>query len=71
MPLVMLPDAVVFPNCPHQFDVFGKSMMAAMRKARYEDKCVFIVYCSDEERSIDLSKRVGVVATRNPGRAGG
>ncbi len=63
MPLVMLPDAVVFPNCPHQFDVFGKTMMAAMRKARYEDKCVFIVYCSDEEQSIDLSKRVGVVAT--------
>ena len=65
MPLIMLPDAVVFPNCPHQFDVFGKEMVAAIRKARHEDKCVFILYCPEDQPSIDLAGRVGVVATIN------
>ena len=27
MPIIMLPDAVVFPGCPHQFTVYGTEMM--------------------------------------------
>lgn len=63
MPIIMLPDAVAFPGCQHQFDVFGANMIAAIRSARRADRCVFIMLNEKGEPVFDITKRVGVVAT--------
>ena len=63
MPIIMLPDAVVFPGCPHQFTVFGSEMMEAIRKARKEDRCLFIMLNEKGEKVFPINQRVGVVAT--------
>ena len=63
MPIIMLPDAVAFPNCPHQFDVFGANMIAAIRSAKNADRCVFIMLNEKSEPVFDITHRVGVVAT--------
>ena len=63
MPIIMLPDAVVFPGCPHQFTVFGSEMMEAIRKARKEDRCLFIMLNEKSEKVFPINQRVGVVAT--------
>ena len=61
--IIMLPDAVVFPGCPHQFTVFGSEMMEAIRKARKEDRCLFIMLNEKSEKVFPINQRVGVVAT--------
>ena len=63
MPIIMLPDAVAFPSCPHQFDVFGANMIAAIRSARKADRCIFIMLNEKGEPSFDITGRVGIVAT--------
>ncbi len=64
MPVIVIPDAVVFPNCPHQFDVMGSSMVKAVRNAVSKDRCLFLVfYDKNEDHDVDMSERVGVVAT--------
>ena len=65
MPIIMLPDAVVFPGCPHQFTVYGAEMIEAIRTARKADRCVFIMLSEKGESVFDVSRRVGVVATIN------
>ena len=63
MPIIMLPDAVVFPGSPHQFTVYGADMIEAIRSARKADRCVFIMLNEKGEPVFDVTKRVGVVAT--------
>ena len=63
MPIILMPDAVAFPNCPHQFDVFGANMIAAIRSARKNDRCVFILLSQKDEPTFDVTQRTGVVAT--------
>lgn len=65
MPCFAVPDAVLFPNCPHQFDVSGKGAVDAIVKAANKDRCLFLFYYdkSQEGTKIDLSKRMGVVVT--------
>ena len=65
MPIIMLPDAVVFPGCPHQFTVFGSEMMEAIRNARKADRCLWIMLNEKGEKVFDVAHRVGVVATIN------
>ncbi len=65
MPIIMLPDAVVFPGCPHQFTVFGSEMMEAIRKARKADRLIFIMMNEKTEPVFNVATRVGVVATIN------
>lgn len=63
MPIIMLPDAVVFPGCPHQFTVYGTEMMEAIRTARRADRCLLIMLNEKGEKVFDVTQRVGVVAT--------
>ncbi|MBQ9901646.1 MAG: endopeptidase La [Clostridia bacterium] len=63
MPIIMLPDAVAFPGCPHQFTVYGAEMIEAIRSARKADRCVFIMLNEKGEPVYDVTTRVGVVAT--------
>ncbi len=65
MPIIMLPDAVLFPGCPHQFTVYGSDMIEAVRRARKEDRYVFIMLNEKGEPVFDIRHRVGVVATIN------
>ena len=65
MPIIMLPDAVAFPGCPHQFTVFGAEMIEAIRRARKADRCIFIMLNEKGEPVFDVQRRVGVVATIN------
>lgn len=63
MPLIMIPDAVLFPNCPHQFDISGGTIINAVRKAVSIDRCVFIVFYDESKKDQDPLNKVGVVAT--------
>lgn len=64
MPIIVIPDAVVFPNCPHQFDVMGANMINAVRSAVGSDRCLFMVfYDKNQDHDVDISDRVGVVST--------
>ena len=56
MPIIMLPDAVAFPNCPHQFDVFGANMIAAVRSAKNTDRCIFILHNENNEQVFDINR---------------
>lgn len=62
MPFIVLPDAVVFPDCPHQFTVYGSDMIEAIRVARKSDKRLFIMLGEKGEPAFDVSGRIGVVA---------
>lgn len=64
MPIIVIPDAVVFPNCSHQFDVMGANMIRAIRGALSKDRCLFMMfYDRNVDIETDMSARVGVVAT--------
>lgn len=64
MPIIVIPDAVVFPNCAHQFDVMGAAMIRAIRGALSKDRCLFMMfYDNNVDTETDMSARVGVVVT--------
>ncbi len=64
MPIIVIPDAVLFPGCPHQFDVTGHSMIQAIRRAAQKDRCLFMIfYDKNLDGDTNMTKRVGVVAT--------
>lgn len=63
MPIIVIPDAVLFPNCPHQFDISGKSIIAAVRKAVNTDRNVFIVFSDELAGGTNRLKNTGVVVT--------
>lgn len=64
MPLIVIPDAVLFPHCPHQFDVTGHQIIQAIRKAAEKDRRVFMIYYDKAtDGDTDMSRRVGVVAS--------
>ncbi|MBQ1412322.1 MAG: LON peptidase substrate-binding domain-containing protein, partial [Clostridia bacterium] len=65
MPCLAVPDAVLFPDCPHQFDISGKRIADAVVHAAEKHRCLFLFYFDREQegQKIDLTKRMGVVAT--------
>ena len=63
MPVIVVPDAVLFPNCPHQFDISGNSIITAVRKAVGNDRSVFIIYNDELIGGTQKFKNIGVVAT--------
>lgn len=63
MPIIVIPDAVLFPNCPHQFDISGKSIITAVRRAVSTDRNVFIVFSDELAGGTNRLKNTGVVVT--------
>ncbi len=63
MPVIVVPDAVLFPNCPHQVEISGDSIITAVRKAVANDRSVFIVHDDELADGTQKLKNIGVVAT--------
>ncbi len=65
MPCLAVPDAVLFPNCPHQFDISGQPIVNAVVDAAEKHRCLFLFYYNREQEGdkVDLTQKMGVVAT--------